>query len=191
MDGLSIHFSQMNTLNTQRLALLSVLGALCLGIQLLPRPMNVEFTSLIAFSTGMVFGSLYGSALGALVMFLNGFLSPYGFAGVVMPFQIAGMVLIGASGGLYAKMANGRMTAEGFVEAAVLGALLTFIYDVITNIGTAVFIAMSGVPFLDALITALVLGAIPAVLHTGWNTVLFLTVNVPLVNAMHRMLGWR
>jgi len=181
----------MNTLNTQRLALLSVLGALCLGIQLLPRPMNLEFTSLIVFSVGMVFGGLYGSALGALVMFLNGFLSPYGFAGVVMPFQIAGMVLIGASGGVYAKMANGRMAAGGFVEAAVLGAFLTFIYDLITNMGTAVFISMSGVRFPEALVSALVLGAIPAVIHTGWNAVLFLTVNVPLVNAMHRMLRWR
>jgi len=178
-------------LNTQRLALLSVLTALCLGIQLLPRPMNVEFTSLIAFATGMVFGSLYGSSLGVLVMLANGFLSPYGFAGVVLPFQVIGMGLIGLAGGLYRRMTDRATRAGAFAEAAILGAFLTFIYDVLTNVGTAVFFTMSGMAFHEALITALVLGAVPAAVHVTWNTALFGMVTVPLVSAMHRMLAWR
>jgi len=152
--------------------------------------MNFEFTSLIAFVTGMVFGSFYGASLGALIMFVNGFLSPYGFAGVVLPFQIAGMVLIGVVGGLYARMATGKLSSGNFVETLVLGAFLTFIYDVVTNVGTAVYLA-SSMPFSEALIAALIMGAIPSVMHIVWNTFLFGAVTVPLVNAMQRMLGWR
>jgi len=175
-------------LNTQRLSLLSVLAAVCLGIQLLPRPMNLEFTSLIAFVTGMVFGSLLGALLGALVMFVNGFLSPYGFAGVVLPFQIAGMMLIGVVGGLYAKMIINRWSAGGFLETAILGAFLTFTYDVVTNTGTAVYIALSGMPFPNALVAALISGAVPSVIHIGWNLAVFGAATMPLANSMQRVL---
>ncbi len=178
-------------MDVQKLALLSVLAALCLGIQLTPRPMNLEFTSLIIFVTGMMFGSIAGGLLGALVMLANGFLSPYGFAGVVMPFQIAGIGLIGVTGGLYARMENGRLSAEGFGEAAILGAFLTFVYDVVTNVGTAVFLMLSGLSFPYALATALISGAIPSIIHVAWNTALFGSITVPLVSAMHKMLGWR
>lgn len=178
-------------MDTRRLALLSVLTALCLGIQLLPRPMNVEFTSLIAFATGMVFGSLYGSSLGILVMLANGFLSPYGFAGVVLPFQVVGMGSIGLAGGLYKRMTDETTKPRAFAEAAILGVFLTFIYDVLTNVGTAVFFTLSGMPFHEALITALILGAVPAAIHVAWNAALFGTVTVPLVSAMHGMLAWR
>jgi len=191
MDGLSNHYREDADVDTQRLALLSVLTALCLGIQLLPRPMNLEFTSLIAFATGMVFGGLYGASLGALVMLANGFLSPYGFAGVVLPFQIVGMGLVGAAGGLYTRMTDSVSIVGRFGEAAVLGAFLTFIYDVLTNLGTAVFLTLSGMSFHEAIVTALVLGAVPAAIHVSWNTALFGMVTVPLVNAMHRIVAWR
>jgi len=178
---------EVTTMNTQRLALLSVLAAVCLGLQLLPRPMNLEFTSLISFVTGMAFGSLLGAMLGALVMFINGFLSPYGFAGVVLPFQIVGIVLVGVAGGLYARITTYKWSAGNFMETMVLGASLTFIYDVVTNVGTAVYLA-SSMPFSEALITALVMGAIPSAMHIVWNAVLFAGVTVPLVNAMQKTL---
>ena len=179
------------SVDTRRLALLSVLTALCMGIQLMLRPMNAEFTSLIAFATGMVFGSLYGASLGILVMFVNGFLSPYGFAGVVLPFQIIGMGAIGLVGGLYATITHKSTRAGAFIEAAVLGAFLTFIYDVLTNVGTAVHFTLTGMSFNEALVAALVSGAVPAAIHVAWNTALFGTISVPLVNAMHEMLAWR
>jgi len=176
-------------MNTQQLSLLSVLVSVSLAVQLLPRPMNLEFTSLIAFVTGMIFGCFFGASLGALVMLVNGFLSPYGFAGVVLPFQIAGMVLVGVVGGLYAKTANGRLSAGGFFETMVLGAFLTFIYDVVTNMGTAVWLTLSGLPFTQAFILALISGAVPSLMHVGWNTALFGAATVPLVTSVQKMLG--
>jgi len=151
--------------------------------------MNLEFTSVIAFVTGMVFGVLFGALLGASVMFVNGFLSPYGFAGIALPFQVVGMASIGVVGGLYSKMAKFNSSKGGFIETAVLGAFLTFIYDVFTNIGIAFWIAFSGVPFPQALLVALIPGAIPLVIHVIWNTAVFGALTVPLVNAMRKMLG--
>lgn len=177
-------------MHTIKLALISILTAVCLGIQLLPRPMNLEFTSLISFVTGMVFGCLFGAGLGTLVMFVNGFLSSYGPAGVLLPFQIVGMIIIGIVGGLYGKMASGKLSRGNFWEIVVLGAFLTFIYDVVTNVGTAVSLA-SSMPFHQALLAVLVTGAIPSIMHVAWNCVLFGAVTVPLVNAMQKAVVWR
>lgn len=148
----------------------------------------MEFTSLITFVTGMLFGSLYGGFLGALVMFVNGFFSPYGFAGVVMPFQIGGMGAIGIGGGLYARMTDGKLPAR-LVEAGVLGAFLTFVYDGLTNIGTAVFLMASGLSFPQALIAALISGVVPSIVHICWNSGLFFFATVPLVEAIRKILG--
>ena len=163
-----------------------------MSIQLLPRPQNMEFTSLITFATGMVFGAVFGAALGAIVMFVNGFLSPVGQAGLNLPFQISGMVILGIVGGLYARTVKGELSTRGFGELAVLGAFLTFVYDIITNIGFALFLIIYGLrPFPDAILIALVSGAIPSVIHVGWNLALFGVAAVPLVSAMKRMVRWR
>jgi len=76
------------------------MAALCIGIQLTPRPPNIEFTSPYLFLTSFLFGTLFGALLGALTMFINGFLSPWGFAGIITPFQMLGMALTRTAGGL-------------------------------------------------------------------------------------------
>jgi len=140
----------------------------------------------------MVFGAVFGAILGASVMFVNGFLSSYGFAGIALPFQIAGMVLIGAVGGLYARTMKGkRSTGALIMEAAILGALLTFVYDVVTNVGTALWMSSSQLPFIQAFAIALITGSVFSVIHIGWNLFLFGTLTTPLVNAMNRVLAWR
>jgi len=93
----------MITRTTRQLALFSVLIATCLGVQLSPRPGNVEFTSLITFTLGVFFGGVIAGMFGASVMFVNGFLSPWGLAGMNMPFQMAGMIIIGVAGGIYRR----------------------------------------------------------------------------------------
>lgn len=178
-------------MQTVKLALLSVLTALCLGLQLVPRPMNLEFTSLFSFVTGMLFGSLFGAGLGASVMFINGFLSPYGPAGSILPFQIVGMVIVGAAGGIYRRMSVGKLSLGNALEPLVLGAFLTFVYDVVTNVGTALFLQGPVLSFPQALVAALVAGVIPSIMHVAWNSILFGAVTVPLVNAVQKAFVWR
>jgi len=165
----------------RRITLLSVIAASCIAIQLTPRPPNVEFTSVITFTVGIVFGSVFGATLGALVMLVNGFLSPWGFCGLSMLFQMVGMAIVGFVGGLFKKITN-EGTARLCVEAAVLGAFLTFVYDIITNVGFAVAF---GIPLIAALITGIVFSLI----HVSSNTILFGFLAIPLSYSIRNFLG--
>jgi len=166
-----------------------VLTATCLGVQLSPRPPNIEFTSLITFATGVVFGSLMGGSFGAIVMFANGFLSPWGVAGMIMPFQMAGMAIIGVAGGFYRRYKSGESPGRLFVEAAILGAFLTLTYDIITNSGVAVLALTSGIPIIPAFITTFITGMAFAIIHIISNTILFGFTFIPLSNVLQKFGG--
>jgi len=185
-----IHPYLMRTHPTRQLVLLAILTALCTGIQLTPgRPPNVEFTSLIVFLVGAVFGASFGSMLGVLVMLINGFLSPWGYAGLMLPFQVAGMVTIGIGGGLYKRARTGSYDARSCIEAAVLGAFLTLVYDIITNFGVAVSYTLIGMPIHVAFASVLISGALFSLVHVVSNTAVFGTVFVPLTSSLQRLLG--
>jgi len=174
---------------TRQLVLLSTLAALCIGIQLTPRLPNVEFTSLTVFLVGAIFGISSGVALGILVMFINGFFSPWGFAGLMLPFQVTGMMVVGIGGGLYGRSKNGLYDARSCIEAAILGASLTLVYDVITNFGVAVSFMLVGTPLLLAFISAIISGALFSLIHIVSNTAVFGLIFLPLTNTLQKLLG--
>lgn len=179
----------MRSLTTRKLVLLIVLSALCIGIQLTPRPPNVEFTSLIVFLVGAIFGISFGATLGILVMFINGFFSPWGFAGLMLPFQVTGMVIVGIGGGLYRRTRGGLYDTKSGIETAVLGAFLTLVYDIITNFGIAVSYMLLGIPILPAFISAIISGAPFSMIHVVSNTAVFGLAFFPLTNALQKLLG--
>jgi len=177
----------LNHKNPSLIALISILTALCLAIQLSPRPPNVEFTSILAFTVGFMFGPFLGIFFGGLIMFVNGFLSPWGFAGLNMPFQIFGMGLIGLAGGLYRERMQSVSTARFCVEASILGAFLTVIYDFITNFGVALSAIISGVQPSLAVITAIAYGAPFSLIHVCSNIAVFGIVFFPLIRALNHL----
>jgi hypothetical protein len=120
-------------------------------------------------------------------MFVNGFLSPWGFAGLNMPFQIAGMSLVGLAGGLYERYMYNRLRFGSFVEVAVLGAFLTSVYDLITNFGVALFTMLSGSPPYVALLTVVASGAPFSLVHVGSNTLIFGMIFIPLTKTLSRI----
>jgi predicted membrane protein len=176
------------TTNTRRIALFSVMAALCIVIQILPRPPGLEFTSLLTFIAGVVFGPIFGVSLATIVMMVNAFLSPYGFASLNLPFQIVGMSLIGAIGGFYKMEDDG--TARFVAETAVLGAFLTIIYHLITNVGFALYLVLflSSVSFVEALAIAQVSGVFFTIVYVATNTLLFGVGTVPIVSSMRKIL---
>jgi len=176
-------------MRTRTVALWTALAALCIGIQLAPRPPNVESTSLIVFLVSALFGTLAGVLLGASVMFINGFFSSWGFAGLLLPFQIAGMVIVGIVGGIYRKAKKGQYTVSSCGEAMVLGASLTLIYDIITNLGVAVSSTLVGVPFFPAFLGALIFGSPFSLIHVLSNSIVFLSAFFPLTKALKQFLG--
>lgn len=173
--------------SSREIALLSIFASLCLGIQLTPRPANVEFTSLFTFVVGFIFGSLIGTLFGSFIMFINGFFSPWGFSGLNMPFQIAGMALIGLVGGVYKKyFLQSHSSAEFVAEIAVLGGFLTVIYDLITNLGVALQFAITGTPIIWATFSALAWGTPFSILHVSSNCVIFGVTFFPLIRALNK-----
>jgi hypothetical protein len=176
-------------LTVRHIALFIVLAALCIGVQLTPRPPNVEFTSLIVFLSGAVFGMFFGVGLGFLVMFVNGFLSPSGFAGLVLPFQVVGMAVVGVGGGLYRRSRGGSYDARSCAETAVLGAFLTLVYDALTNFGFAVPVMLGGQPVFPTFVAVLVSGAVFSLVHVVSNTIIFGAAFVPVTNALQKLLG--
>jgi hypothetical protein len=162
---------------------------MCTAIQVLRPFPFVEFTSLLTFTIGVVFGSFFGASFGVSVMFINAFLSPWGLAGLNMPFQMLGMSIIGIVGGFY-KIED-SWNASFFGETAVLGAFLTFVYYFITNIGFAVYAAFSSpISLMEALALVQVTGIIYTLIYILSNTILFGVGTVPLVAAMRKVL-WR
>ena len=172
-------------LDTRNTALLSIFTALCIGIQLTPRPPNVEFTSFICFVVGAVYGCVVGGLLGAFTMFVNGFLSPWGFAGIILPFQMVGMALFGVAGGVFGKLIDKDVSGMRLsVEAAVLGALLTLIYDLITNFGFAMLYGLAFIPIL-------IFGMTFSIIHICCNTLLLGVGFVPLFRIIKNFQGER
>lgn len=161
-----------------------MLTALCIGIQLTPRPPNVEFTSLICFTVGVIFGAWTGAFLGGMTMFINGFFSPWGFAGLIMPFQMIGMVIIGIAGGIYRKSLKGNPSSSRLIsiEVAALGAFLTLIYDIITNAGFALLFNLD-------LIFVLIIGTWFTIIHVGSNSALFALSFLPLSKIVEQLYG--
>jgi hypothetical protein len=172
--------------NPRMIALMGIFTALCLALQLSPRPPNVEFTSFFAFLIGFMFGSLLGVAFGGFVMFVNGFFSPWGFAGLNMPFQILGMAVVGFAGGFYKKYSRNYGSASFLVEVGILGAFLTEVYDLITNFGVAVTYMITSINPTLAVITALAYGTPFSIIHVVSNICVFSAIFFPLTKALNR-----
>jgi uncharacterized membrane protein len=167
------------------IALISILAALGLAVQLAPRPPNVEFTSLLTFVVGFVFGSFTGILFGSFVMFFNGFFSPWGFAGLNMPFQMVGISVVGLAGGLYQRHMQSRSTGKFCVEVSVIGAFFTVLYDLVTNFGVALSFIIVGMHPTLAITTAIAYGAPFSLIHVGSNIAVFGIAFLPLVKALN------
>jgi len=173
-------------MNTRRLAFFIIMTALCLAIQIAPRPPNVEFTSFFSFIVGLAEGAVIGAFFGSFVMLINGFVSPYGFGGLNIPFQMAGMIIAGGLGGAYRKFTpNMNFSARFSLETAVLGALIALVYDVITNLGYGMQLVLTGESLSLALFTALAVGAFYSLLHIVSNSVVFGVLFLPVRNALN------
>ena len=174
-------------MNARELALFIVLLALSLAIQIvIPRPPNVEFTSFFAFAVGLIEGAAAGAFFGSLVMFVNGFLSPVGFGGLNIPFQIAGMIIAGILGGVYRRFVrNVNHSQTFFSETAILGAFIAMIYDLVTNLGYCLsLVFLGGESWNVAVLTAIANGAFLSLVHIVSNSIVFGILFLPLMNAL-------
>jgi len=175
-------------MKTHKLAFLIILTALCLALQITPRPPNVEFTSFFCFIMGLAEGAVFGAFFGSFAMLVNGFLSPYGFGGLNIPFQMIGMIIAGVLGGVYKRSTrNITFSAKFSLETAVLGAFIALTYDLITNLGFGIQLVLAGENPSLALVTAVASGSFFSLLHIVSNTLVFGVLFLPVTNALNSL----
>jgi predicted membrane protein len=175
-------------MKTRTLAFLIILTALCTAVQVIPRPPNVEFTSFLSFVMGLTEGTFVGALFGSFVMLINGFLSPWGFGGLNIPFQMAGMAIAAVLGGIYRRFTHDIGSSPKFsLETAVLGAFIALIYDFITNVGVATQGMLAGESPSLALFTALAIGSFYSLLHIVSNTVVFGVLFLPVTSGLNSL----
>lgn len=103
---------------------------------------NVELITFTIFTSGIVLGPVYAMLVGLLSFAIYSFFNPYG----ISPFplfltQIAGGIVIGFAGGTFGKLVvKVQNNLVRSVFSALAGLIVTFIYDVLTNIGAYVSI---------------------------------------------------
>jgi len=143
---------------------------------------NVKFMDLIVFTGGYMYGSGFGATLGVLIWLVYGTLNPFGLNLVTLVATITGEILYGVAGGFL----RGDLRVEpGWgpdLRLGVAGFLLTFVYDVFTNMVSAY---VAGIPVSVALIS----GVPFALMHELSNAVFFAVGLPPLLRAIGRTMN--
>ena len=167
-----------------RASVIAVMTAACIvSNYLLIGIFNVKLMDIIVFSSGFLFGPTVGASVGILTWFVYGTLNPYGFS---LPILIATSLmesLYGIAGGLLGANGPGRMGAGLAVNVkyGIVGFLLTFLYDLVTNIVSGL---SAGIP----LTVAMIAGIPFAIAHEGSNAAFFFFGAQPLISAVGRLL---
>jgi uncharacterized membrane protein len=141
---------------------------------------NFEVLTLVVFASGVLLGARDGAMVGALTTLLYSLLNPYGVAPPLVTLsQVAGEALAGAAGGAAAHLGlDERPAAVRAVALACVGAALTLIYDLLTNLASGLVYGQ---------MRALLLAGIPfALWHIGTNVVLFAALGTPLIAVFAR-----
>jgi hypothetical protein len=142
---------------------------------------NVKLMDLIVFSSGFLFGPSVGASVGILTWLVYGTLNPYGFS---LPVLVATSLMesvYGIVGGILGKRGNMGVGLTGNLKYGIIGFLLTFLYDLVTNIVSGL---SAGIPLGVALITGIPF----AIAHQGSNAAFFFLGASPLISAVGRLI---
>jgi len=163
-------------LHIKRVAQIGVFTALSvsLGYVLFFIP-NVELISSSIFASGWLFGPYVGITVGGLSFAIFALFNPLG-ASLPPLFlaQIIGGMLIGVAGGYLRTLFSNHSFFLQVPFFALTGAILTLIYDLLTNIGA--FIAFTTEKTFYAYV---VTGILFSVLHIFSNIVIFSILLLP------------
>lgn len=172
----------------RRTSVIAVMTAACVSTNyLLIGVVNVKFMDLIVFVSGIIFGPLVGASVGVLTWLVYGTLNPYGFSLPILAATCIGESLYGIIGGLLGnRSVQNNYEKAGdrlwFINAkfAIVGFLLTFGYDLFTNIVSGLVV---GIP-----LSVVLISGIPfAIAHEVSNTAFFFIGASPLIRAMGRL----
>ena len=180
----------MNVSST-KLAFIGIMTAACVSSNyLMIGLVNIKFMDLFVFISGYVMGGLSGASVGVLTWLVYGTFNPLGFNLLTLASTCLGESLYGLVGGLSARFgllasaSHGTASGEDFFASnfkiGIVGFLLTFVYDLFTNIVSGVSVGIS--PFV-----AIVAGIPFAVAHEGSNFFFFFLGGNVLIRAIQKV----
>jgi len=139
---------------------------------------NFELLTLVAFASGLLLGPRDGAGVAGLMMLIYSVLNPYGMAPpLVTAAQVVGEAIAGVAGGMAVALAGWPVATRALALGAI-GALLTAIYDFLTNVATGVVFGQ---------MRTVLLGGIPfALWHIATNVGLFAIVGTALTAVLAR-----
>ena len=176
----------------KKLSFITIMTSLCISTNyLLMGIPNVKFMDLFVFVSGYTMGSLSGALVGVLTWLVYGTLNPYGFNLPTLIATCIGESFYGVFGGLTAKsplkisleepqIDNRILPLKEGLKLGILGFLITFMYDLFTNVVTAIV-------FEIPLFAYIIMGMSFTVTHEISNFFFFFLAGRLLIKALKKM----
>lgn len=179
------------TMNTRKIALFATLVGLAVGTNYAMMGLwNIKFMDFIVFIGGFCLGPLAGGAMGITCWAVYGTLNPLGFSINILFATMFSEAIYGVAGGLVRRVIIGRASSlkepidnkfNVGIFLGVLGVLLTFVYEVITNVAWATTV--------NANLLVIFAAATPfTVAHLLSNAVFFGVGSVPVIRVIVKVL---
>ena len=143
---------------------------------------NVKIMDFIIFVSGFVFGPFTGALIGVMTWMVYGTLNPYGFSLPILVATASSEALYGVLGGILGDRTihfEGRPLLTN-LKFAIVGFLLTFLYDLITNVASALTV---GIPIEVALISGIPF----SIAHELSNAAFFFVGAAPVIKAIRQV----
>ncbi|MHA1467623.1 MAG: ECF transporter S component [Promethearchaeota archaeon] len=178
-----------------RITLLSTFVALAvvLGYMLVFLP-NIELFTLMIFLAGFILGKRDGAIVGAFSSFIFVFFNPYGVSPLpLFAYQIGHYCLVGILGGITSNYLNKKeffkpeedlYVSRVLVIFAIIGAVITFVYDIFSTLIGA--IAIFGT--LETFWITYIIGLPFTTVHLIGNTLGFIFILPGLIQLLYKML---
>ncbi len=178
-----------------RIALISTFAALSvvLGYALAFIP-NVELFTLMIFLSGFILGKRDGAIVGLMSSFIFVFFNPYGVSPLpLFAYQLSHYALVGFVGGLTSNYMNKKeffkpeedlYVIKVILIFAIIGAVLTFIYDVLSTLIGAITIFGT----LETFWITYIIGLPFTTVHLIGNTLGFIFILPGLIQLIYKIL---
>ncbi|MFX1259852.1 MAG: hypothetical protein ACFFAN_18535 [Promethearchaeota archaeon] len=178
-----------------RIALLSIFVALAVVVgYLLAFIPNVELFTVMIFLSGFIMGKKDGAIVGLMSSFIFVFFNPYGVSPLpLFAYQLIHYALVGVIGGFtcnfiskkeYFKPEEDLYVFPVILIFAIIGAVITIVYDIIsTLIGALIFYGT-----FEAFLTAYIIGLPFTTVHLIGNTLGFIFILPVLIQLIYKML---
>ena len=163
------HEPYHNTNQSRWVAVTAIMSALALvGNYVLVAIPNVEFGSGVLFVTAYLFGLGMGIWCVFIVSIIYAFFNPWGpFIPTIWITQLIGWIFMVLAGTLMGRKDSDEIWSRGrLIELAVVGAVVTLFFDLITTMGYSLWFT---VPYSVALIAGLMFIAV----HVVSNAIIF------------------